>query len=164
MGRHCHCCQQERSNESFGGGRGLRAKVCIKCRQTLGKKRVQEILTLHWIENLWRQSHVSAGNLSAIEKAIQENSNPKEKAFYALLLRVYQVCPFRKKRASRLRRDAPELYRECVQAGMFDDFDENEQDFYEVPGVTLDWDHDEEIPSPDDEWRWGIITPLNPNP
>ena len=158
MGRTCHCCQRERPNEFFGG-RGLRSRVCIRCRQTLGKEGVKQEIQHTWIDGLYRQSNVSQDNLVALEKAIHNTTDQSRKDYYSLVLRVYRLYPHRKKRLSRLRKNSPDLYQECVQAHLF--FVEEameEDDFSSFSDKNLEpWEDCPSI-SPDDEWRWGIIT------
>lgn len=115
MGRTCHLCRCERPNEQFGGGRGLRARVCKRCRRK-GKTSVRRELTRDWLIGLRFQKNISEKNRDELRRlsAGDDVELAREARF---VLRIATVAPRRRRRYRRLAERAPELIKVAAEGG-----------------------------------------------
>lgn len=114
MGRSCNACGRERPHEQFGG-RGLRARVCKRCRR-LGKDHVRRELARDWLSGLPCQKNISAKNQDELRRlAAGDDAGLAREARFAL--RVAAVAPRLRGRYRRPVERAPELIGVAAEDG-----------------------------------------------
>ena len=113
MGRTCHVCGCQRPNEQFGG-RGLRARVCKRCRRK-GKDHARRELARDWVSGLRFQKTISDRNRDELRRlaAGSDRRLAREARFAS---RIAEVAPRRRGRYRQLAVRAPELIKVAAEA------------------------------------------------
>jgi hypothetical protein len=117
MGHYCRICGRVRANEAFTG-KGHRIHRCKDC-QRLPKAEIEKIEIEEELFGFLKQSRISPKNQKRLE-SLGEHPDPEIKVLAGLLLRVSKTVEGKRRRWKRLREQEEVLYQECLQAGLIE--------------------------------------------
>lgn len=115
MGRFCILCSRIRPNEAFGG-KGVRARICRKCRRIPREQR-DALLREREILGFLEQSRISPKNLIRL-RALGRSENPRIADLACLVLEVGALTPYRRRRIRTLARERRDVLKRMEEVGL----------------------------------------------
>lgn len=134
MGRLCQVCCRDRPNENFGG-KGIRSRVCKRCRRNKSKHEIRVSLVSDEIFGFLSQSNISKKNIKRLE-SLHDLEDEKFQTLRVFVLAIARAHPRRKKRWRRLKSSHPELFQTALALSLIEDWCEYEDDIdYQLLGL-----------------------------
>jgi hypothetical protein len=122
VGHSCRICGRVRANEQFSG-KGHKIHVCKLC-QRLPRSKHQAIEAEDDIFGFMQQSHISNKNVARLEQ-LAKSEEPRVARLAAIVLEVWRVTPYKRRRLKILARKHRDLLRKLGEAGLVDTYDWN---------------------------------------